>query len=171
MSDKKNKINIPEMKNKIVIVAPHCDDEIIGCYEIIQNNPDNPPVILYVGNPIQERRDEAIKLREHTGVTMQLFPNSIPPIFMNPSTVFYFPDPIYETHPLHRLWGSQGENMLRGGLNVTFYTTNMNSPYVHETKEPEKKEELLNKMYPSQKLLWEYDKKYVLFEGRYKWIM
>jgi len=160
-----------EEKNKIVIISPHCDDELVGCFEVIEKNPDNAPVILYVGNPPQERREEAIKLREHTGITMQMFCNSIPPIFMNLSTVFYFPDPVNEIHPLHRLWGSQGENMLRNGLNVTFYTTNMNVPYLHEVENSQKKEELLNKMYPSQKTLWEYEKKYILFEGRYKWIM
>jgi hypothetical protein len=171
MNDKTNKIEIPEMKNKIVIISVHCDDEIIGCYEIIRDNPDNPPVILYVGEQSQNRRDEAMKLREHAKITMQMFCKSVPPIFMNPSTQFYICDVIYDTHPLHRMWGSQGENMLRNGLNVTFYNTNMNAPYIHEVEGSQKKEELLNKVYPSQKRLWEYDKKYILFEGRCKWIM
>lgn len=171
MNDKKNKIKIPDMKNKIVIVAPHCDDCLIGCYEIIRDNPDNPPVILYVGNPPQERRDEALKLRDHTDITMQMFCNSIPPIFLNPSTQFYFPDPSTEIHPLHRIWGSQGENMLRNRMNVIFYTTNMNVPYIHEVENSQKKEDLLNEIYPSQKSLWEYDKKYILFEGRCKWLI
>jgi len=160
-----------EQKNKIVIVACHCDDEILGNYEIIRDNPDNPPVILYTGNPPQERREEATKLKEHTNVTMQMYVNSVPPIFLNPSTTLYFPDPVNEIHPLHRLYGSQGENYLRNGLNVIFYSTMMNATYIHEVENPEKKEDLLNKVYPSQSDIWKYEKKYILFEGRCKWIM
>lgn len=178
MSEEKNKIKVPtnkievlDTKDKIVIVCVHCDDELLGNHQVIENNPDNPPIIIYTGNPPQDRREEALKLRDHTNITMQMFCNSIPPIFMNPHTQFYFPDPIYETHPLHRLYGSQGENMLRNGLNVIFYNTTMTAPYIHEVKNPQKKEDLLNKVYPSQKSLWEYEKKYILFEGYNKWIM
>jgi len=160
-----------EEKNKIVIISPHEDDEIISCYEIIENNKDNPPIILYVGGSPQERRDEALTLKKHTNITTQMFCNSVPPIFMNPSTTFYFPDPVYEQHPLHRLWGSQGECMLRNGLDVIFYTTTMTASYIHETKNPKGKEELLNNVYPSQSDLWKYEKKYILFEGYNKWIM
>jgi len=158
-------------KNKIVIVACHCDDEIIGCSAIIEKNPDNPPIIIYVGNPSEERRQESLKLKEFTNVQIQMFCNSIPPIFLNPSTTFYFCDPYFEIHPLHRLWGSQGENYLRQGLDIIFYNTTMTAPYIHETRNPQKKEELLNQVYPSQKTLWEYEKKYILFEGYNKWII
>lgn len=159
-------------KNKIVIIAPHCDDELIGCFEIIEkNNDNNPPIIIYVGNPSEERRQEALKLKEHTNIQIQMFCQSVPPIFLNPSTTFYFCDPYFEIHPLHRLWGSQGENYLRQGLDVIFYNTTMTAPYIRETKDPQKKEELLNKVYPSQKSLWTYEKKYFLFEGYNKWIV
>lgn len=159
-----------EEKNKIVIVSPHCDDELIGCYEIIEKNKDNPPVILYIGDPPKERREEAIKLREYTGITIQMFVNCIPPVFLNPSTTLYFPSPD-EIHPLHRMWGVQGESYLRNGLNVIFYTIDMNVKYIHEVENPNDKEELLNKIYPSQSDLWKYEKKYILFEGYQKWIM
>jgi len=69
------------------------------------------------------------------------------------------------------MWGMIGESMLRSGINIIFYNTNMNAPYIHELKDSKEKEELLNKVYPSQKSLWEYEKKYVLYEGRNKWIM
>lgn len=160
-----------EEKNKIVIISPHTDDCVIGCYEIILDNPDNPPIIIHVGNQSQERREEAMKLREHTNITVQMFCNSIPPIFLNPSTTLYFCDPIYETHPLHRLWGSQGENYLRSGLDIIFYNTTMTAQYIHEVENSNEKEDLLNKVYPSQSDLWKFEKKYILFEGRCKWIM
>ena len=67
--------------------------------------------------------------------------------------------------------GALGETLLRDGYNVIFYSTSMNAPYLHEVIDSTQKEILLNNVYPSQKSLWEYEKKYILFEGRNQWIM
>ncbi len=158
-------------KNKIVICVCHPDDEIIGCYKHIVNE-DNPPVILYLDCTIpEERRQEALKLKEFTKISIQMFCNSIPPVFLDLSTKFYFPDPVYEIHPDHRRLGAMGEAYLRNKYDVTFYSINMNAQYIYETKNPQKKEELLNKVYQSQKTLWSYEKKNILFEGYNKWIV
>jgi len=152
------------------IIAPHPDDEIIGCYEII-NNPANSIAIMYPGEVEQRRKEEALKLREHRGnVSIQMFQLSIPPpMLTDPNITFYFPDPIYEVHPEHRAWGFVGEGMARGGYDVVFYSTLMNTPYIHEA-DNEYKETLLDLVYPSQKSLWKYEKKFILFEGRCKWL-
>ena len=89
---------------------------------------------------------------------------------MKKENTFYFPDPIFETHPCHRAHGAVGESFARGGFDVVFYTTNMTAPYVHEVKNPTLKDAKLSKCYPSQKDLWKYEKKYILFEGYCKWI-
>ena len=149
----------------IICIAPHCDDEIIGVYE----NLKEVNLIIYDGDTPLERREEALNLKNHFEVH-QLFLKSIPPNLYNTKNKFFFPDPIYEIHPLHRSWGFVGEQMARIGLDVTFYNTNMQAPYIHEVKDIEGKETLLNKIYPSQKTLWEYEKKFILFEGYCKWI-
>jgi hypothetical protein len=153
-----------------VIVAPHPDDELIGCFEQI-NNPMNHLVIIYSGDIDADRRETVLNLKKEIDhVKLQLFQQSIPPTFLNKNNRFFFPDPSYEIHPKHREWGSIGESMARQGFNVIFYNTIMNAPYIHEVNLPEDKKYLLNKVYPDQKSLWEYDHKYFLFEGYNKWI-
>ena len=154
-----------------VIISPHPDDECIGCYEILLNK--KKIIIIYTEDCDQNRREEAMELKNKANIDIkaQLFLKNVPPNLLNKDSVLYFPDPSYEIHPAHRKVGSQGEELLRKGLDVIFYNTIMNSPYIHEVEIPEQKEQLLNKVYPSQKSLWEYDKKYVLFEGYCSWIM
>ena len=153
--------------NETVIIAPHPDDEIIGCYEIlIKSN----PVILYSGDLEAQRRETILNLKAHVKVKAQLFLLSVPASLMNKSNKFYYPDPIYEVHPEHRLAGHMGEQLARNGFDVTFYSVNMQAPYIHRTPNREGKLALLNTVYPDQKSLWESDNKYYLFEGYNKWI-
>lgn len=155
-----------------VIVAPHPDDEIIGCYKVLMEA--KKCMIIYDGETLPDRREEVTKLKDSfsTYGFGQLFLKSIPSNLMTPENIFYFPDPIYETHPLHRQWGNLGESLARTKMNVIFYTINKLTPYISELNslQIKEKEELLNKVYPSQKSLWEYEKKYILFEGYCKWI-
>lgn len=169
MNDENKNLDKIDSKTKHtnVIIAPHPDDEIIGCYEVLMKE---KVVIIYDTTIPQVRREEALKLKDYVDIEVQLFLQTIPNTFINPFTTIYVPDPFFEIHPSHRRWGVIGESIARSGFDVVFYTTAMNTPYIYETKDYEKKEELLNNVYPSQKDLWAYEKKYVIFEGRNKWI-
>jgi hypothetical protein len=159
-------------KPEVIIVAPHPDDEIIGCYSILKNK-DLSPIIIYTENVSNERREEALKLKDFIpNIKIQLFQKTIPGHFLSPFNTYYFPDPTYEFHPAHRMSGATGEIFLREmKYNIIFYSINMQAPYIFEVKDKENKKELLDEVYPSQKSLWESNAKYYLFEGYCKWLI
>jgi hypothetical protein len=154
--------------SEIIIVVPHPDDEIIGCYEILKA--EKSPIIIYNGETDQDRRMETKSVRKLFDIKVQMFQNSIPANLLQAENTFYFPDPSYEIHPLHRAYGFQGESLARSGFNVIFYNTNMNAPYIHDVADPKDKKMFLESCYPSQSDLWKYDHKYFLFEGYSKWL-
>ncbi len=151
----------------IIIVAPHPDDEIIGCFEVVSNY---PTLIVYGADTPSLRREEAMKIKEKFDVKAQMFLNTIPPPWLTlKNSVFFFPDPIYENHPAHRAWGAYGEQLARVGQNVVFYNTIMNAPYIHEVKNFHTKKEVLDEFYKSQKNMWTWEHKYWIFEGYNSW--
>jgi len=155
---------------EVIIVSPHPDDEIIGCWEVL-SNPKMKPIIIYTEPVERMRKTQSGNLMKWAKIKAQMFYRSIPTNLLNPENTFYFPDPVYEMHPAHRLQGAIGEQLVRSGFDVIFYSTNMQAPYCHEVDNPDAKEDLLNKVYPSEKDLWKYEKKYVLFEGKCRWII
>jgi len=157
------------VNNETIIVAPHADDEIIGCFEIITNEKIKP-IIIYTEEMEDERKQATLKLKELTPVKIQLYLRNIPPAALNHTNKFFFPHPIYETHPAHRAQGFVGEQLARGGLDVTFYITEMTAPFKFECAKPFDKHLLLEDTYPDQSKLWKYDHKYFLFSGYDKWI-
>jgi len=152
-----------------IIVAPHADDELIGCYSVLCD-PDLKPIIIYTEEMDEKRQKEVLLLKDFVTLKAQTFLKNVPMSMMKPDNKFYFPDPVHETHPAHRAAGMMGEGLARMGLDVIFYSTEMNVPWKQEVFNPEKKENLLNNIYSSQADLWRYEKKYILFEAYYQWI-
>jgi hypothetical protein len=152
-----------------VIISPHCDDEIIGNFSILEKSEEL--IIVYTDLVEEKRRIESLNLRKLFNIEDQIFSKKIPDLFLSKDRILYFPDPFFETHPAHRAIGAIGEELLRKGCNVIFYNTTMTAPYIFEVKNWKEKEDLLNRIYPSQNSLWEYDHRYFLFEGQCKWIV
>jgi len=148
---------------KYIIVAPHADDEIIGCYESLVSG-----LVAKVLFSNEKALTEASASSEHFLFGRQLIEDHD---FYSGRYIYLFPDPTYETHPEHRRIGALGEELLRAGQEVIFYTTNMLTPYIHEVSQPLTKRKCLDTLYPTKKDLWEYEHKYFLFEGYTKWIM
>ena len=158
----------------VIIVTPHCDDEIIGAYSILSKSKWSS--VWYVEKVDKRREDAALKIFDVLDVsTLSFFRgnyNSLrKKIKKIKESTYYFPDPYFETHPAHRAIGAIGEEFLRKGWDIVFYSTNMQAPYIHEVKNLKAKEMCLNHLYFSERSLWEFEKKYILFEGYNKWIL
>ena len=161
---------LSRLKREVIIVAPHPDDEIIGNFELL-TNPDISPIIIYTEDVPNDRRQESMNLKKFVpNVKVQLFANHIPENLLNPKTPLYFPDFVNEFHPDHVKIGNRGLELFHKGLNVIFYSIQMNTKYIHTVKDFKGKRHLLEKVYPSQKDMWKFDHKYFLFEGRYQFL-
>lgn len=155
------------MNKEFIIIAPHADDEIIGCWVLLQAEKVRA-VAFASSNAMEEAKASSIWFGFPILHIDELE-------YDDDEVIYMFPDHIYELHPLHRKLGAIGETLLRSGkCEVWFYTTNMNTPYIHTLSEDSThnlKLFALNQAYPNKKSLWEYDHKYFLFEGYTKWIM
>jgi hypothetical protein len=154
--------------SETIIIAPHCDDEIIGCYSILSNR-NIHPIIIYTEDTDSIRKEEALKLPYYCYIKDQVFEPVIADRYINYDTTFYFPGPD-EIHPAHRKMAAIGEEMARKGFNIIFYSTNMNVKWIKEVQNPELKKNTLETIYSSQSDLWKYEHKYFLFEAYCKWI-
>ncbi len=160
------------MAKSLIIVAPHEDDEIIGCFELI-NKSHGEVKVLYPnanGTNIWSCGDSnPLHLTKIIGSDCELYLQISDFEIPDLNARFLFPDPIYETHPEHRKYGAIGEALLRRGIEVVFYSVNMQAPYIRETQEPYYKKNMLDHYYGHKSKLWEYDHKYFLFEGQCMW--
>lgn len=146
------------------VIAPHADDEIIGCYELLASG-----LVKTVLFPNGDVIEEAERSSEHFLFTRGLIDDE--DFYNKHERIYVFPDPYFETHPKHRELGALGESLLRQQRQVLFYTTNMSAPYIHEVTQPKIKLHCLNTLYPRKRSLWDYEHKYFLFEGLTQWLV
>lgn len=179
--------DVREQRSDIVIVAPHADDEIIGCFEVITHFSKSHIIrILYPDE--SELPSWYIESTDHGRRRIGFLPQSsnevypvkcfvgdeCTPYLEYPETdenVYFVPDVIHEFHPDHRRWGFWGESIVRNyGARVYFYSINMQAPYIRPTEQAIVKRNVLNDCYPHKSSLWDGDHKYWLFEGYCRWI-
>ena len=166
-----------------LILAPHIDDEVIGCFELLKYNVDACVDIIYFYDITDERKEAIPRLKNRFRLVNNVFFNNETITFTLNNVEDYLekydrifcPDPIFETHPDHKELGNLGTYIFKNYdwfNGIIFYTVNMQAPYVRKLNEEEieDKRNSLNEIYPDQKSLWESDYKYFLFEGSCKWL-
>ncbi len=139
-----------------IIIAPHADDEIIGCFEILKSGGD---ILVVSPAPLIEFEKSKEKFNFKLSHISALEGMDLT------EAIIFCPDPHYEFHPLHKELGTYGLSLHRKGNRVIFYVTNMVSPYIYECKNTEMKRKALDACYFEKSDLWKYDFKYFLFSG------
>ena len=171
--------------NKCVIFAPHVDDEVIGCSEVILDNNFKDIQVVYIFPEEESRLSEGKAMVDYVSeklnktIEVDYFPIEKNVIYTlddimtyvnnDEDKVLFFPTE-QDKHPDHVLVGSWGTTLAQfTNIPIVFYTTRMNVKWCRRAKYPKKKRELLN-FYASQKSLWKNDYKYFLFEGYCVWL-
>ena len=148
------------------IIAPHPDDELIGCSRLIMERKIRAVIYLDAFDPRRERearevcarfdmqavvynvnKEQALLIRELTR--------------MEVDRVYLVPSPM-DGHWLHSLAYSVVSACYPY---VGIYSTRMRDPFVQDSADPHVKKQALDKWYPSQASLWANDHRYWLFEG------
>ena len=142
-----------------IIIAPHADDEIIGCFTKIWTNDIHG--VIYI-DTTQEREMEARRLCKAFNIRCWFLCGNVWNLLsLPPRYTYYIPSP-EDGHPLHSLVYYL---MFHEYPNLVVYSTQMKDYFVKEVENPQYKRSMLDRYYPSQKSLWEFDHKYFLFEG------
>lgn len=150
------------MDKKYVILVPHADDELIGCFNLLHRRQVHT-LVAYDHTVARELEPVAAEY----DCFIRVLSNNL---VFEPKQILVAPDPNTEFHPRHKKMGNIALGYFEAGMIVEFYTTNMNAPYLQETELKTLKRAKLNRFYPTKSTLWQYDFKYFLFEGRCRWL-
>lgn len=144
-----------------VIVAPHNDDEVIGCFEIMSANTNFTvmPCMFYDMRKaskciVDAREDESVRAQKSLtgnydanrmrpvdpmkiGSTLESYCKRTLDATTYDNIICWFPDPDWETHQHHKFVGMMGRYLAdkwskeHCPVMVGFYSVNMKAPYVH----------------------------------------
>lgn len=140
-----------------VILAPHVDDEMIGCWSLFANG--QVSYVVYFEDLTAERKEEAKHMQQIMGVKHISFEGF--DFIVEPDMMLYVPN-IADAHPSHKMvnhWAKKHNNPKK------YYSVDMNVPFVVlDDIDQKDKRGMLTLCYPSQSKLFENDK-YWLFES------
>ena len=143
------------MKN-IVILAPHVDDELIGCYSVLNQQQDIQVIYFYELDAV--RKAEALNASVFFNFAASFDGyNAV----IDSDAIVYAPN-IADTHPHHKAVNRYAKSLSNEKI---YYSVDMNRDYsVLCEYDQIAKLSLLNDLYPSQAKLFDSDAKYHLFE-------
>jgi hypothetical protein len=144
-----------------IIFAPHVDDEVIGCYSIL----DKISHVVYFFDIDENRKKEAEKFCSDFNIIPHFSLKTIPTI--NESITIYAPHSS-DKHPHHKYVNQYAKKIsYENNAKVIFYSVDMESPNLLPENIHKQKRDVLLKYFTSQKKLLENNDKYHLFERQY----
>lgn len=150
---------------KTLILSPHIDDELIGCYSVLSSFRAGSKTdildVMWLYETTEERLKEGHALADHFGFTgAMVFSAQVPELIIQNRY-----DKVYV--PARQDWhiDHKTTNQLFRQYATNFYSVDMVNGVPLDDKEVLEKKTLLDQFYPSQAKLWEHDAKYYLFDA------
>ncbi len=151
-----------------LIIAPHPDDEIIGCWRLLREGKVNYVAYVFID---KARENEIFRAMEKYGfkaILIKKFSVEELKEVISRADEVYVPHP-YDHHPQHRLVRLMSESVaFELGVKLMYYSTDMNVPWAIEAlnyDDAMKKLEDLQECYPSQESEFLVNHHWWLFEG------
>lgn len=142
---------------RILVIAPHIDDELIGCSSLFRNRIKYQSIsVLYVSELTNVRYQEAYRFTNYFKCSLFTQPNEVDFLLYDS---IYIPDG-KDAHIAHKLVNQQYIDVA-----THVYSVDMNPAYPLPEEYAKWKLKTLNEFYLSQKSLWENNAKYWLFEN------
>lgn len=139
----------------IVILAPHVDDEVIGCYRLLEAGRVSD--VFYFYDLTNARKEEALRVADYFGFTAHFESSDFPT-----DKIFYVPN-IADQHPHHKELNIYSRSL---SCQKRYYSIDMNVKFdVLPVHVMASKLAVLHEFYPSQRKLFDKDDKYHLFES------
>jgi LmbE family N-acetylglucosaminyl deacetylase len=153
---------------KTLILAPHVDDELIGCYQVLEDYRHGPKEndldVIWLYETTEERLTEGHRLAEYFGFTgAAVFSAQVPELIYRGKYDKIYVPARQDWHIDHKM-----TNQLFREFATHFYSVDMVMGIPLSEKASNDKRVLLDTFYPSQAKLWEYDAKYYLFTAVYE---
>jgi len=149
-------------KDKYIILAPHVDDEVIGCYRLLMEG--NVTHVFYFYELSYERKREALRCAEEFGFTTVFMDSNISAVTLvelSKERIILAPS-VHDLHPDHKRLNRYARNII--GADVLFYSVDMNSKFDVLNEIGVDKEVILKRLFKSQEALFA-NEKYFLFES------
>jgi len=146
-----------------IILAPHLDDELIGCYSVLSR----VGLVIYFDR--DEKRldhlDAADIPRRYLWYHDSSAAAKVSLANQTSADILYVPSQ-FDYHPLHRIVRSCGIDWAgRTKTQLRFYSVEMNVPWLEEEDDSKGKEALFRELYPSQVDTITKSDKYFLFRS------
>jgi len=139
----------------LIVLAPHIDDEIIGCFSLLKQYKKIKIVYFHDLDNIRKAEAKEVSVVTHWDISFNGYAEPI-----DENSLLAVPIK-YDLHPHHRGVAKYAKKLKNKKV---YYSVDKNIPCDLLSKDArEEKEAFLNKFYKSQDL-WVYNKKYILFE-------
>ena len=152
----------PNRRPTTLILAPHVDDELIGCSSLLyprEGREQREVIVIYFQEFTYERAAEAVQASKTLGFTA--YPPQLEETVREIAgrCDFVCVPSRRDHHPAHK-----AVNAKYRSIATHFYSVDMEGSRPLSLAAAGEKRHYLNSLYPSQAALWENDHKYWLFE-------